>query len=232
MLLGAIADCTPWDEAEDEILRSSYSTGGIKAAVAALPARSESSLYHRAKRLGLSRRARWTARDFFDLRELWAEGLSLATIAGRLGRTKATVYWHAAQIGLTSDVPPGFTRLSAAAAETGYTTSQLERILTWAGKRIRVVAARPGPRKGAHRYRMVDWISLHDALEAWHRTETPNAAAKRLGISADRLRARLRMVGVETSKRRHARVTEEQIAAANELAKWNRRSGASKGRAA
>lgn len=221
-LRGALARMDPWTPAEEAVLVEAYQRGGLAAARAALPDRSPSALFHRAARLGAKRRRRWTSREVEDLREFWAEGVSLETIASRLGRTRATIYVHAQALGLTSQVPPGFERLSAAATRTGYTTGQLARIMRWAGKRIRAVIARPGPRKTGHRYRMVDTIALEDALAAWHRTETAQAAARRLGISGDRLRARLARIGKPTAVREHRRITPEDLVAANQIARPRR----------
>lgn len=220
-LQGCLTGYAPWTPGADSLLRAVYPAGGILAAREAFPGRSVSSLFHRAARLGLSRRRHWTARDDANLREFWAEGLSLDTIARRLSRTRVTTYWRAQQLGINGKVPPGFERLSEAARRTGYTTGQLAEILRWAGKRLRVVLARPGPRVTDHRFRMVDWISLEDALAAWHKTETAEAAARRLGVNGDRLRARLAKIGLPTGKQRHRRLSESDVAHANAVAKYH-----------
>jgi DNA-binding CsgD family transcriptional regulator len=222
-LIPASLTSPEWTPGEDAILVGTYGRGGIKAAAAALPARSTHAIYRRANRLGLKRRAVWTPREDEELRELWAEGLSLPTICSRLGRSQYGVYWHAYKLGLTSDVPPGFESLHDAAKRTGYDTKTLEKILAWAGKKVRVSRARPRPGKPAYRYKMVDWISVDDALEAWHRTEPATTAARRLGVNADRFRERLAKVGVTSPGwKKHLRVTPEQVAAANAVARPRR----------
>jgi hypothetical protein len=212
-----------WTPEEDALLVEAYGRGGVKAAAAALPARSTHALYRRAHRHGLKRRAVWTAKENDELRELWAEGVSLPAICSRIGRSQYGVYWHAWKLGLTSDVPPGFESLRDASKRTGYDTKTLAKILAWAGKKVRVSRARPRPGKPKYRYKMVDWISVDDALEAWHRTEPATTAARRLGINADRFRERLVKAGVKApGGRRHMRVTPEQVAAANALARPRR----------
>ena len=216
--------CAPsWTVAEDAILRTVYPRDGIDGAKLALPARTESALFHRARRLGLQRRRRWTPSDDTHLRDLWSQGLRLSAIAKHLGRTKATTYWRAQKIGLPLGCPEDFEYLSAAAKRTGYCTSQLWRILGWAGVTVHAAVARPVKSRSGRRMHVVDPLDVDDAIASWLKTETANSAAKRLGISGDRLRARLRQVGVVTGKHQHARVTEEQVARANALAVWSRR---------
>jgi len=60
---GALANFAPWTSREDATLRTCYARGGIKEAVAAIPARSQATLFHRAQRIGLKRRLRWTEAD-------------------------------------------------------------------------------------------------------------------------------------------------------------------------
>lgn len=223
---GALAGFAEWTTAEDECLRDAYSAGGIALARRALPDRSDVSLYKRARRLGLSRRRRWTHADDEALRDLWDLGLRLSAISKQLNRTKATIYWRAQKLGLPLGCPDGFEHLTAAADRVGYSPCTLRRIMRWAGKKVRAALSRP---TGGHwRRQIVDPVDVDEAVAAWLRTETANSAAKRLGISGDRLRARLRKVGVAISTERHARITDEQIAAANQIAQWHKRSRAAR----
>jgi hypothetical protein len=212
-----------WTPAEDAILRDAYARGGIRAAAASLPARSTHALYRRANRLGLKRRAVWSPKEDEELRELWAEGLSLPTICSRLGRSQYGVYWHAYKLGLTSDVPPGFESLHDAAKRTGYDTKTLEKILAWAGKKVRVSRSRPRPEKPAYRYKMVVAGSVRCHASSASSTEIQSTAARRLGVNADRFRERLAKVGVTSPGwKKHLRVTPEQVAAANAVARPRR----------
>lgn len=226
---GALSDFAAWTPEEDACLRDAYLSGGIALAKRALPERSEISLYHRARRLRLSRRRRWTDSDDKHLADIWEQGLPLRTIARRLERTMKTTYWRAQKIGLPLGCPQGFEYLSAAAKRTGYATSQLWRILAWAKVPVRKTLSRTSMDRVSHHHHVVDPFDVDEAIEAWSKTETAEAAARRLGISGDRLRARLRKVGVEFKRERQTRLTEAQIAAANEIAHWHKRARASGG---
>ena len=68
-----------WGVEEDRLLCSTYPVGGVAAAQEVLPGRSESSIIHRAQRLGLSRSGtgkmrHWTGLDEIKLRRLWRNG--------------------------------------------------------------------------------------------------------------------------------------------------------------
>lgn len=97
---GATADCTPWSAAECARLRAAYTKGGIRAALLALPRRTEKSLYKKARRLGLRRhRGKWTELDFARLRKLWNAEMSLRQIAKALARAwgftvKSEIVWE------------------------------------------------------------------------------------------------------------------------------------------
>jgi hypothetical protein len=225
-LRGALARMDPWTPEEDACLRAAYVDGGIKQAMRALPDRSEFSLYQRARRLGLSRRARWTPEDDRRLRFEWGDGVSLKTIGERLGRSPLTIYWRAQKLGLSLGVPDGFEYLTHAAVRTGYSTGQLRRILDAHGVRLHRVLARDTGKRRSRRMHFVDPLDVDEAVAAWGKTETPEEAARRLGICADRLRERLAKIGIANAPgtKKRLRVTDEQVAAANGIAKWNRRS--------
>lgn len=211
----------PWSLAEDETLRAAYSSGGIHAAQAALPGRSQTAIYHRARRLGLSRRRRWTEADNNRLRVLWDLAIPLTRIAHELGRDKAAVYVHAQAMRLPLGCPEGFEHLTAAAERVGYPAKTLRRILAWAGVPVKVTLSRPV--RASWRRQIVDPLDVDEAVAAWLKTEPAEAAARRLGISGDRLRDRLRKVGVPVGRGRVQRVTEEQLRAANEIARFEKR---------
>ncbi len=206
-----------WTPAEDEALRAAYSSGGIRAACAALPKRGEHAIYHRANRLGLSRRRRWTADELERLRAQW--GLeSLDAIARALGRTRLTVYWQAQRLGLPLGCDEDHEYLSAAAARCGYDTIQLRRILKWAG--VPVLSAYSRKRRG--RTHLVDPYEVDDAVARWLRTETVEAAARRVGTTGCVLLKWLRKAGVEPQRapgwkpgtrenKRHMRVESAEV---------------------
>jgi hypothetical protein len=229
---GFVSGFDLWTPEDDARLRVAYVKGGIALAREVLPARSAPSLFHRARKLGLSRRPRWTAEDDRRLTFEWAEGLSLATVAKRLGRTQAATYWRAQQIGLPLGVPDGFEYFSAAAERTGYATKQLRAILATHGVRLHATLSRTSPEKRPRRMHFVDPLLVDDAVAAWVQAEPVEAAARRLGICGESLRRRLARVGVENApgSRQHIRVTAEQVEAANGIAVWKHRNSL-KGRA-
>lgn len=224
-LRGALARMEPWDEVDDARLADVYAVGGIASAVEAFPSRSISSLYHRARRLGLHRRRRWTPGDDLSLEALWGEGLRLSAIAKALGRTPATCYWRAQKLGLPLGCPEGFEYLSHAAERAGFSTRRLVQILRAEGFKVRTALARPRPGE-SRRFHIVSPEDVDSAVAAYVKTETPEEAARRRGICADRLRARLARIGVQNAPgtRKRMRVTDAQVEAANDLAVWSHRS--------
>jgi hypothetical protein len=224
-LRGALARMDPWSTEEDDCLRAAYADGGIALACRALPGRSVTSLYKRARRLGLSRRRRWTPGDDLTLEALWGEGLRLSAVAKNLGRTPATVYWRAQKLGLPLGVPDGFEYLSHAAERTGFTTGQLARILREHGFKVRATLSRTAAEPRSRRMHFVAPEDVDDAVKRWSGTETPEEAARRLGIDADRLRARLAALGIanKPGTKKRLRVTDAQVEAANATAHWHKR---------
>jgi len=214
----------PWSPEEDACLRDAYSTGGIAHAMRALTDRSQASLFHRARRLGLHRRRRWTPGDDLTLEALWGEGLRLTAIAKTLQRTPATTYWRAQKLGMPLGCPEGFEYLSHAADRAGFSTRRLVQILRTYGFKVRTALARPRGVE-SRRFHIVTPEDVDAAVAAFVKTETPEAAARRRGINADRLRARLARLGIanEPGTKQHLRVTDAQVEAANGIAQWNRR---------
>jgi hypothetical protein len=232
-LRGVLADRTPWTPEQDRVLVAAYAAGGVKAAAAALPERSESSIFHRARRLRVTRRRRWTPGDDLTLEVLWGEGLRLSGIAKHLGRTTLTVYWRAQKIGLPLGVPDGFEHLSTAAKRAGFAPEALRLMLRRAGKKVRSSLSRPTGPRSWHR-QIVDSRDVDEVVARHLATETPAAAARRLGINPDRLRARLAQIGVQNAPgtRAHLRVTDEQLAAANAIAQFWKRTRSARARRA
>lgn len=216
MMTGVAANTRPWTPEENEILRAAYTKGGLVAARAALPYRTEGALYHHANRIGAKRRRRWTKADDEALRFHWEDGLGLTAIGKRLGRTPLTTYWRARKIGLQPGCPDGFEYLEHSATRTGYARDTLHNILTWAGVTMHRAMSRPEPGRSYH-MRIVDPFKVDDAIEAWCKTEPVEAAARRLGIGGDTLRRRLRAAGIadpRTAPKVHWRVREDEIARA------------------
>jgi hypothetical protein len=202
----------PWTADELATLSRAYARGGYKAALAELPGRTSTSIMHKAERLGVLRRRRWTAANDAELRDLWGDGLSLPRVAKALGRTEATTYWRAQKLGLTGKLPPDHESLSAAAVRTGYGTGQLRAILRWAGFPVKRAFSRP-TRSRKH-FHIVDSLDVDEALARWHATEPLTPAARRLGVGVDALRKRLAAAGVVSpGHKRHLRVTDTQARA-------------------
>lgn len=229
-LRGALARMDPWTAVDDARLADVYGVGGIAAAQAAFPERTVTSLYHRARRLGLSRRRRWTPGDDLTLEALWGEGLRLSAIAKHIGRTPTTTYWRAQKLGLPLGCPDGFEYLSHAAARTGFCTSQLWPILRAHGVKVRAALARTAAQPRSRRFHFVAPEDVDRAVAAHLATETPEEAARRLGINGDRLRVRLARLGIanEPGTKKRLRITEAQLQAANGIAKWDRRNRAAR----
>jgi hypothetical protein len=223
VLRGAPAGHSPWTEAEDAVLLAVYAQAGATEASRSLPTRTRNAIFHRARELGLSRRARWTPSEDRSLTNLWEDGRTVGFIAQKLGRSPLTIYWRATVVlGLHAGVPPGYEYLSHAAARTGYSPAQLRRILEAEGVRMRRVLCRPG--RAPHHRHFVDPCEVDDAIASWVGKEPVTTAARRLGIDPQRLRRRLVRIGVQPpAGRKHMRVTEEEIRRANEIAIWGRR---------
>ena len=192
------ADHTPWTRAEREALRTTYASGGILAAVAALPHRPRSGIYKQARKLGLSRRRRWTPAEDVKLRRLWGS-VSLREIGKDLDRTVLTVYWRAQHLGLPLGCPQGWEYLSAAATRTGYSTTQLRRALAFSSVGIQRAFVRtkdPHPRGT----RIVEPFDVDRAVEAWGATEPVTDAAHRRGMVDETLRHWLLDAGLEPKR--------------------------------
>lgn len=182
---GALANFKPWTLAEDAKLKEAYSCNGIDGALSMLPKRSQSSIFHRAQRLGLKRRRRWTPVDDRHLSSLWGTQ-SLGWIARHLNRTAVTTYWRAQKIGLPLGCPQGHEYLHHAAKRTGYDTKTLREILKAKGVRLWLSMARPNA--GKYRFHTVDPIDVDDAVKAWLEIEVVHSAAEARGLVGETLR--------------------------------------------
>jgi AraC-like DNA-binding protein len=219
---------TPWTDSEDAIVREHYAADGVRGVQALLPARSAASIHHRARRLNSLRRRRWTAADDAKLRSLWTGELCVREIASAIGRSAATTYWRAQQIGLPLGVPDGWEYLTTSAERVGFCVSQLRRILAAAQVPVRPVLARPseargrkarlaGKRMQRHRYGMVWPADVDAAVQDWLECDTVEKHAERLGVSRETLSRRLRALGgVKPGGKRHWRVTDAEARAALE----------------
>jgi hypothetical protein len=202
----------PWTEEEKALLRRAYITGGIKAAKAAFPHRSEWGLYHILHRMGVQRARRWTREDIDHLRTYWGTE-TLPSLCRTLKRTRPAICGKARLLGLPLGCPQGLEYLTRAARRTGYKVKQIRRILRWAGVGIKMAySARP-----KFRTHIVDPFDVDEAVKEWHETETLDAACKRLGIDDRTLKRRLERVGVTPCKtdpenpRAHYRIKTKDI---------------------
>lgn len=183
---GALSKFAPWTSREDATLRSTYLKGGTQAASKALPARSQSALLHRAQRLGLQRRRRWTPEDDRHLTSLWGTA-SVAWIARHLNRTAVTTYWRAQKLELPLGCPQGYEYLTAAAKRTGYTVGQLRKVLKTGGVRVWLSMARPT--KARRHFHTVDPLDVDEAVASWLASEVVEAAGTSRGMVGETLRA-------------------------------------------
>jgi len=204
---GATADFRPWTAEEDDAIRGGFAHGRGRALAAQLD-RTVSSIHHRAQRLGIIANRRWTPAEDTELRNLWYE-VSVGEIARRMKRTRAAVVQRAREyLALPLGAPDGFEYVSNAAVRTGFALATLQYILRWAG-----VKPRPSMSydRGAKRhFHIVDPVDVDDAIERWLATESLEAAARRVGWSAETLARRLLASGLDVpprpKRKRHWRI--------------------------
>jgi hypothetical protein len=204
---GATAGFRPWTAEDDEAIRGGFAHGRGRALAERL-GRTISAIHHRAQRLGIVADRRWTPADDAELRMLWFE-VGVAEIAKRMKRTRAAVVQRAREyLGLPLGAPPGLEYVSHAAVRTGFALATLQMILRWAG-----VKPRPSMSydRGAKRhFHIVDSVDVDDAIERWLATESLEAAARRIGWSAETLARRLLASGLDVpprpTRKRHWRI--------------------------
>jgi len=142
---------------------------------------------------------------------LW--GVPICIIARELERTPEAVYQRAARIGLPNGCPPGHEYLTAAAKRTGFgDTGMLRRILKWAKVRIRHTNSLE---PAQHARFFVEPEAVDRAVAAWLKTETPEAAARRLGVSTATVMSRLQLSGLrlppKVGRKKHWRIPSTTI---------------------
>lgn len=175
-----------WTRAEDALLREHYPKGGIAAASAAIPWRTATAIFRRARKLRLYRRRRWTPADDRVLRRMW-ETDRLSAIARTLDRTEQAVFQRAWELGMSRGIPRGHEYLNTAARRTGFAREQLAKILRWAGVAMHLTESHPSMKRSSH-YRYVDTYDVDEAIARWMRTENVTAAARSRRLCEDTLR--------------------------------------------
>jgi hypothetical protein len=173
-----------WTDAEKDVVRQIYPTGGWAAVKQALPRRTKTSILKKACELRVAPKRHYSRSENLTLERLWEAGLELDRIAERMGRTPGSVYDHALAIGLRVAVPRGFECLTLAAERSGFARESLRAVLRWAGVKIHRNLSDPAARKKMpkwHRH-YVDPLAVDDAIARWMKTETLLAAAKARGL--------------------------------------------------
>lgn len=203
-----------WSPKEDAVIRARYLSDRC-APIALELGRTPTAVFHRARRLGMTKNRRWTPADDAALRYAWGEG-TLRQIATKLGHTPLSTYWRAQKLGLGLGCPDGYEYLSHAAERAGYTATQLRRILAWAGVKVRRSMSRNV--RGGRVPHIVVPFDVDDAVSRWHATETVEHAARRYGAHGDLVRrwlARAIAAGVRVPpkprSKAHWRVPSETI---------------------
>lgn len=156
-----------WSTAEDAALRAAYATGSTAAARAALPGRSEVSIWKRAHRLGIASSRQWTQAEDDRLRWLWGGTRTLGELAHKLGRTPQACHHRAGVIGLRRRGFHGSESVEAASRRAGFSRLLLLKILDAAGVPIHKAFARPGLSRGLRRQVYVDPHDVDAAVRQW-----------------------------------------------------------------
>lgn len=137
-------------------------------------------------------RRRWTAEEDRRLRALWEE-LPLDALAAELKRTPRATYNRAGDLGIARGCQPGHETLAAAARRAGFAPQTLRRILSAA--RVPFAEARTLLASPTRPQRLVEADAVDRAVVAWLSRETPKGAARRLGMSAERVESALAAAG-------------------------------------
>lgn len=196
----------PWDD-DDKVLRRVYSTGGLEAACAALPHRTQSAILNRAWHLRITRKPRITRDERNAVCRMWHRR-SPETIARKLGISRWRLALIASKEGLRS-IPRECETMQHAADRSGYPVATLWRILRWHGSYIRS-ARSPQPRErgtGARTstWHYVDPDHVDAAVAAWIASEAATTSEKALaeeyGVSTTLVRSEMRKAGVQRDDR-------------------------------
>jgi hypothetical protein len=201
---------TPWTPAEDAIVIKHAESMQAKEIAEQLPGRTTNAVFHRKIRLGLITNRRWTKRDDEQLAMLW--GTPMWKFTKLIGRTQATTYWRAQKLGLGLGVPAGMESVSTCARRCGFSPTTMRRVLAWEGVELKRSVTRKD--RQVHK----SWVDPFDAdraVEKWLKTETVEAASRRIGTTPERLLGRLLASGLalpaRTPGRRHWRVPSATI---------------------
>lgn len=145
----------------------------------------------------------WTAERNAELTRLWSRGASWATLEAAL----APLAWpairrQAVRVLRLPPLPDGWVTLREAGRRAGFAWAQWVVLVHRLGVQVRPLprAVRPGGRTG-RRVRVVSWAQVERALRAWlegeARRERVGEAARRLGVSRDRLARAARAQGLD-----------------------------------
>lgn len=204
----------PWTPDEDALLRERFQAEGYRAAIAAFPTRTLSSVRARisAKHRDLWAHQHWSEAEDRKFEWLWGGELTLQHIAKKMKRTACACYQHARNLGLPVGVPKGFESFTSAAKRTGYSFDGLQTILEWA--HIRPLRTRTIHRGGAFKRYALDPERVDDAIGRWEEREPLKRLMSRLDLTMNWGTAarRLACAGINRpgGKRTHY-VTEEQL---------------------
>lgn len=163
----------PWSTIDDAALRSTYASGGIAEACAALPSRSRNAIFLRANRIGIRSPRYWTEDDDKRLVYLWGE-CKLGRLAVKLNRSAWACYERAGVLGLRRGCPRGKETVNRAAERAGFSRVQFKKLLDRYGVPISLAMSKPYSRKASgHRARwkhhVVDPHDVDEAVAAWVR---------------------------------------------------------------
>lgn len=190
-----------WTAAENDWLRINFETTSL-ATIACALGRSFHSVAQHMRYLGLRKRKVWTAKD--DLRLELGWGSPIVDLSVELGRTAGAIEERARFLGFAG-VPKGGELLTHAAARCGFSRDQLRSLLKWAAVELHPVTP-SGKRKKSRRH-WVDKCECDDAVAKWARSETMNAAAKRLGVGWPTVARKIQMSGLKVPPRPMGRKT-------------------------
>lgn len=201
MSTGITSAFAPWSKEEDRVVREHYVTIGARGIASRLPTRTIASIRHRANRLGVLSRRRWTPKDDRTLRDSWGIfKMSIRGLAKLLNRTPLTVYWRASVLGLDLGCPQGYEYLTHAAKRTGFSPGQLRDLMRKHGADLMQGLSRPTKIAPSRRYHVVDPYDVDRAIARWAKTECVNAAAKARGLCGQTLSEWLVASGLEKPK--------------------------------
>ncbi len=164
----------------------------------------------------------WTSEEVAVLHREWHE-LSARALKKHLpGRTWTAITRRAQDDGLPGGVPQGRISITALAVRCGVPHPVMLRVLEWAGITPTTFypERRLTQRKSTRRHVEID--SALEAYKRWLRTETAEQAARRLGVSGNRMRERAVRAGASTGDGKWTRLYPEQWDRLNAIKAWTR----------